>query len=89
MRKAEHKRDIERKRIAQQEEVQRREQQQRQEAERQRERERSTAVEDPNKAAKKQAIEKRRLELLKKEHQRNPQRPVDDLVSYSTMDSRS
>ena len=73
---------MERKRAAQQEEARRQEQQHRQEMERQRERERSTAAEDPRKLAQKQAIEKRRLELGKKDQQRNPQRMTNDLVSF-------
>ena len=85
----EHKREIERKRAAQQEEAQRKaqqeealkkEQQRRQELERQ-ERERSAAVDDPKKAAQKQAIEKRRMELLKKDQTRNVSKPMNDLVS--------
>lgn len=69
-RKLEQKREIERKRAAQQEESRRQEQAQRQEAERQRERERAAAAEDPKKLAQRQAIEKRRLEVGKKEQQR-------------------
>ena len=72
---------MERKRAAQQEEARRQEQQQRQEAERQRERERAAAAEDPKKIAQKQAIEKRRMELNRKEQQpRMPQRPAMDQV---------
>lgn len=80
-RKVEQKREIERKRAAQQEELRRQEQVQRQEVERQRERERSAAAEDPKKLAHKQAIEKRRLELEKKNQQRVPQRLGNDIVS--------
>ena len=69
-RKLEQKREIERKRAAQQEESRRQEQVQRQEMERQRERERAAAAEDPRKIAQRQAIEKRRLEVLRKEQQR-------------------
>lgn len=69
-RKLEQKRENERKRAAQQEELRRQEQANRQELERQRERERAVASEDPKKAAQKQAIEKRRLEVGKKEQQR-------------------
>lgn len=69
-RKLEQKREIERKRAAQQEELRRQEQAHRQELERQRERERSVASEDPKKIAQRQAIEKRRLEVGKKEQQR-------------------
>lgn len=69
-RKLEQKREIERKRAAQQDEIRRQEQAQRQEIERQRERERAATVEDPRKIAQRQAIEKRRLEVLKKEQQR-------------------
>ena len=80
-RKLDQKREIERKRAAQQEEARRQEQQQRQEAERQRERERAAAAEDPKKIAQKQAIEKRRMELNKKEQQqRAPQKPAMDQV---------
>lgn len=72
---------MERKRAAQQEEARRQDQQQRQEAEKQRERDRALAAEDPKKIAQKQAIEKRRLELNKKEQQqRVPQRPALDQV---------
>lgn len=69
-RKLEQKRENERKRAAQQEELRRQEQAHRQELERQRERERSVASEDPKKIAQRQAIEKRRLEVGKKEQQR-------------------
>lgn len=79
-RKAEQKREIERKRAAQQEELRRQEQLQRQEAERQRERERSAAIDDPKKIAQKQAIEKRRLDLEKKNQQRAPHRSGNDIV---------
>ena len=79
-RKLEHKREIERKRAVQQEEALRKEQQRRQEVERQ-ERERSAAMDDPKKAAQKQAIEKRRMELLKKDQTRNVSKPMNDLVS--------
>lgn len=71
---------MERKRAAQQEETRRQEQLQRQEVERQRERERAAAAEDPKTLAKKQAIEKRRMDM-KKDQQRVPQRPVVDHVS--------
>ncbi|KAL9125659.1 MAG: hypothetical protein Q9217_005168 [Psora testacea] len=73
-RKLDQKREIERKRAAQQEEAKRQEQFQRQEAEKQRERERSAVAEDPKKIAQRQAIEKRRLEMQKKD-QRPPQAP--------------
>lgn len=56
--------------------------------ERQRERERTASAEDPRKLAQKQAIEKRRLELGKKDQQRNPQRMTNDLVSFERMKSR-
>ena len=79
-RKIEQKREIERKRAALQEEARKQEQLQRQEAERQRERERAITVEDPKILAKKQAIEKRRMEM-KKDQQRVPQRPGTDHVS--------
>lgn len=69
-RKLEQKRENERKRAAQQEELRRQEQAHRQELERQREKERAVASEDPKKIAQRQAIEKRRLEVGKKEHQR-------------------
>ncbi|KAL8851963.1 MAG: hypothetical protein Q9221_003174 [Calogaya cf. arnoldii] len=69
-RKLEQKKDIERKRAVQQEEARRQEQAQRQEADRQRERDRTTAADDPKKIAQRQAIEKRRQELAKKEQQR-------------------
>jgi len=52
---------------------------QRQNAERQRERERVITIEDPKILAKKQAIEKRRMEL--KEQQRVPQRLGTENVS--------
>lgn len=80
------KREMERKRAAQQEEARRQQEQQRQEIERQRERERTTAAEDPRKLAQKQAIEKRRLELGKKDQQRNPQQTTNDLVSFKHLD---
>lgn len=66
---------MERKRAAQLEEARRHEQLQRLEAERQRERERSAAAEDPKNIAKRQAIEKRRMEMQRKDQQRAPQRP--------------
>ncbi|CAL8581784.1 hypothetical protein XPA_007468 [Xanthoria parietina] len=69
-RKLEQKKDIERKRAIQQEETRRQEQAQRQEADRQRERDRVAAADDPKKIAHRQAIEKRRQELAKKELQR-------------------
>ncbi|KAI4114293.1 MAG: hypothetical protein LQ345_004901 [Seirophora villosa] len=69
-RKLEQKRENERKRAAQQEETRRQEQVQRLEAEKQRERDRAGAAEDPKKIAQRQAIEKRRQELAKKEQQR-------------------
>lgn len=69
-RKLEQKRENERKRAAQQEELRRQEQAHRQELECQRERERAAASEDPKKTAQRQAIEKRRLEVGKKEQQR-------------------
>ncbi|MCJ1310664.1 hypothetical protein MMC25_004330 [Agyrium rufum] len=79
-RKLEHKREIERKRAAQNEENQRRELQKRQELEKQRERERSVAAaEDAKKAAQKQAMEKKRIELMKKDQTRSIQRPLNDL----------
>ena len=88
-RKLEQKKEIERKRAAAQEEAQKRELQQRQEAERQKEKERSAAIDDAKKIAQKQAIEKRRLEISKKEQQqREPQRVMNDLVSQ-TCHSRS
>ena len=82
-RKLDQKREIERKRATQQEEARRQEQLQRQEIEKQRERERtaSAAVDDPRKVAQKQAIEKRRMELGKKDQLRVPQRPLNDIVS--------
>ena len=86
-RKLEQKKEIERKRAAAQEEAQKRELYQRQEAEKQRERERSAAAEDAKKSAQKQVIEKRRLELSKKEqHQCDPQRVANDLVSQPHYD---
>ncbi|KAL8910183.1 MAG: hypothetical protein Q9171_004520 [Xanthocarpia ochracea] len=69
-RKLEQKKEIERKRAVQQEEARRQEQAQREEADRQRERDRAAAAEDPKKIAQRQAIEKRRQELAKKEQQR-------------------
>ena len=81
-RKLEQKKEIERKRAAAQEEAHRRELQQRQEAEKERERERSAAAEEAKRLAQKQAFDKRRLELSKKEQQqRDPQRVANDLVS--------
>ncbi|KAL8775577.1 MAG: hypothetical protein Q9209_000073 [Squamulea sp. 1 TL-2023] len=82
-RKLEQKKEIERKRAVQQEEARRQEQAQRQEADKQRERDRAAAAaEDPKKIAQRQAIEKRRQELAKKEHQRTasvtqPQAPAN------------
>ena len=85
-RKLEQKREMERKRAAQQEEARRQEQLQRQEAERQRERERSAAAEDPKNIAKRQLIEKRRLEMQKKDQQRASQRPpVDHVCHYALL----
>ena len=84
-RKLEQKREMERKRAAQQEEARRQEQLQRQEAERQRERERSAAAEDPKNIAKRQVIEKRRLEMQKKDQQRASQRPPVDHVCHGTL----
>lgn len=84
-RKLEQKREMERKRAAQQEEARRQEQLQRQEAERQRERERSAAAEDPKNIAKRQLIEKRRLEMQKKDQQRASHRPPMDHVSHCTL----
>lgn len=75
---------MEKKRATQQEEIRRQEQMQRQEAEKQREREKSAAAEDPRKAAQRQAIEKRRMDLGKKDHQRVPQRPANDQVRALT-----
>ncbi|KAL8828199.1 MAG: hypothetical protein Q9191_002726 [Dirinaria sp. TL-2023a] len=73
------KKEIERKRAAQQEEMRQQERLQREEAEnRQRERERSAASEDPKRVASRQLIEKRRLELAKKDQQRVPQRPINE-----------
>ncbi|KAL8639383.1 MAG: hypothetical protein Q9228_003575, partial [Teloschistes exilis] len=69
-RKQEQKREMERKRAAQQEEARQQEQLQRQEAERQREQDRIAAAEDPKKLVQRQAIEKRRQEMAKKEQQR-------------------
>ncbi|KAL9598123.1 MAG: hypothetical protein Q9179_004027, partial [Wetmoreana sp. 5 TL-2023] len=69
-RKLEQKREIERKRAAQQEETRRQEQAQRQEAERQCGQDRAAAAEDPKMLAQRQAIEKRRQELARKEQQR-------------------
>ena len=55
---------------------------QREEAEeRQRERERSAASEDPKRVASRQLIEKRRLDLAKKDQQRAPTRPINESVS--------
>ena len=81
-RKLEQKREIERKRAAAQEEARKREIQQRQEAERQKERERTAAVaaEDAKRQAQKAAIEKRRVEMNKKEQQHMGQ-TVNELVS--------
>ena len=59
---------------------------QREEAdERQRERERSAASEDPKRVASRQLIEKRRLELAKKD-QRAPTRPINENVSLIASD---
>ncbi|KAL8696288.1 MAG: hypothetical protein Q9224_002876 [Gallowayella concinna] len=69
-RKLEQKKEMERKRAVQQEETRRQEQAQRQEVERQRERDRAVAAEDPKKLAQRQAIEKRRQDLAKKEQER-------------------
>lgn len=69
-RKQEQKREMERKRAAQQEEARQQDQLQRQEAERQREQDRIAAAEDPKRLAQRQAIEKRRQEMAKKEQQR-------------------
>ena len=81
-RKAEQKRELERKRAAAQEEAQKREQKQREEAERVRETERALAAEqEAKKQAHKQAVEKRRLEMMKKDQQRDAQRAANDLVS--------
>ena len=81
-RKLDHKKDIERKRAALLEEKREQERLEREEAERQRERERSATVEDPKKAASRQLIEKRRLELAKKDQQqRMPQRANQEAVS--------
>ncbi|KAL8942810.1 MAG: hypothetical protein Q9211_001239 [Gyalolechia sp. 1 TL-2023] len=74
-RKLEQKREIERKRATQQEESRRQEQLQRREAERQREQDRAAIAEDPKKAAQRQAIEKRRQELAKKDQQRTAPAP--------------
>ncbi|KAL9599413.1 MAG: hypothetical protein Q9219_003850 [cf. Caloplaca sp. 3 TL-2023] len=78
-RKVEQKREIERKRAAQQEETRRQEQLQRREAERQREQDRAAAAEDPKKIAQRQAIEKRRQELAKKDQQHLPPNPRPEL----------
>ena len=88
-RKLDQKREIERKRATQQEEARRQEQLQRQEAERQRERERVAAAEDPKKIAQRQQIEKRRMEMNKKDQQRMPQRPPVDPVSPVHFDTAS
>ncbi|KAL8842901.1 MAG: hypothetical protein Q9170_000305 [Blastenia crenularia] len=71
-RKLEQKREVERKRAAQQEESRRQEQIQRREAEKQREQDRVATAEDPKKIAQRQAIEKRRQDLAKKDQQRAP-----------------
>ena len=57
---------------------------QRQEVERQRERERAAASEDPKKLAQRQAIEKRRLEVERKEQQRQAAQQ-EKLQPFSTM----
>ncbi|KAL8709434.1 MAG: hypothetical protein Q9220_005817 [cf. Caloplaca sp. 1 TL-2023] len=80
-RKMDQKKENERRRVAQQEELRRQEQAQRLEAERQRERERVAAAEDPKKIAQRQAIEKRRQELAKKEQQRNAPDPQQQIPS--------
>ena len=82
-RKLEHKKEIERKRAAAQEEARKREIQQRQEAEKQKEKERAAAAaaEDTKRQAQRAAIEKRRLELGKKEQQIDPRRAINELVS--------
>ena len=54
----------------------------RQEVEKQRERERSAAAEDPKKIAQKQAIEKRRMELQKKDQQRPAANHVNALDAF-------
>lgn len=82
-RKLEQKREIERKRAAQQEETRRQEQLQRREAERQREQDRAAAVEDPKKTAQRQAIEKRRQDLAKKDQQRSAPAPQQQLPPTS------
>ncbi|KAL8814318.1 MAG: hypothetical protein Q9223_006449, partial [Gallowayella weberi] len=69
-RKLEQKKEMERRRAVQQEEARRQEHMQRQEVEKQRERDRAVAAEDPKKIAQRQAIEKRRQDLAKKEQQR-------------------
>ncbi|KAL8802010.1 MAG: hypothetical protein Q9182_004087 [Xanthomendoza sp. 2 TL-2023] len=69
-RKLEQKKEMERRRAAQQEEARRQEHMQRQEVEKQRDRDRAAAAEDPKKIAQRQAIEKRRQDLAKKEQQR-------------------
>lgn len=76
---------MERKRGAQQEEAQKREQQQRLEAERQREKDRAAAADDPRKLAQKQAIEKRRLDMNKKNGQKELHGTANDFVSFSLM----
>ncbi|KAG8528184.1 uncharacterized protein KY384_007101 [Bacidia gigantensis] len=86
-RKLDQKREIERKRAAQQEETRRQEQMQRQEAERQRERERAAAAEDPKKIAQRQAIEKRRQEMQKKD-QRTVGKPINEHASATTNQGR-
>jgi hypothetical protein len=83
-RKAEQKREMERKRAAAQEEAQRREQKARDEAEKLREKERALAAEqEAKKIAHKQAVEKRRLEMMKKDEQQRQQaqRAATELVS--------
>ncbi|KAL8940228.1 MAG: hypothetical protein Q9216_002937 [Gyalolechia sp. 2 TL-2023] len=82
-RKLEQKREIERKRAAQQEETRRQEQLQRREAERQREQDRAAIPEDPKKAAQRQAIEKRRQELAKKDQQRTAPAPQQQIPPNS------
>ncbi|KAI4171583.1 MAG: hypothetical protein LQ343_004175 [Gyalolechia ehrenbergii] len=82
-RKLEQKREIERKRTAQQEEARRQEQLQRREAEKQREQDRAATAEDPKKAAQRQAIEKRRQELAKKDQQRTAPAPQQQIPSNS------
>ena len=76
----EQKREMERKRVAQQEEQRQQERLQREEAERQRERERAATIEDPRKLASRQLIEKRRLELAKKDQQRLPPKLLNETV---------